>query len=225
MTPASATGTVTFADGSTTLSTVNLNNGAATITTPNLTVGDHLLTATYNGDNNFNSNVGRTTQTVNRGPSQTSLLVSPNTAPAGSTVTLIATVTPAAATGTVTFFDGTTQIGQAINVNNGSAGTTVSTFTVGTHSLTAVYSGDPNLAPSTSSPVNLTVNQNTALSLSANPNPATFGQNVTITATANPSSATGTVTFLDGGVRLALPAWSTERPASRRPRSRSEPTY
>lgn len=201
--PASASGTVTFADGNTTLGTVNLNNGAATITTSALAVGSHTLTATYNGDSSFNSATGQTSQTVNLAPSTTTLsTVNPNPAAVGATVTLIASVTPTGATGTVTFFDGTTQLGAPVNVNNGSAGITISTFTAGTHSLTAAYSGDTNRAPSTSSPVTLTVTQTTTLTLAANPTTATFGQSVTLTATANPSSTSGTVTFLDGGSQI-----------------------
>jgi hypothetical protein len=47
------TGTVTFLDGSTVLGTVPLANGVASFTTSKLLVANHLLTAVYSGDGNF----------------------------------------------------------------------------------------------------------------------------------------------------------------------------
>jgi hypothetical protein len=45
--------TVTFLDGSTVLGTVPLANGVASFTTSKLLVANHLLTAVYSGDGNF----------------------------------------------------------------------------------------------------------------------------------------------------------------------------
>ena len=47
------TGSITLADGSTTLSVVSLTAGAASFTTSSLALGAHNLTATYSGDANF----------------------------------------------------------------------------------------------------------------------------------------------------------------------------
>ena len=50
------TGTVTFVDGTTPLGTASLDaNGVANYTNTTLVLGQHSVTATYNGDNNFNS--------------------------------------------------------------------------------------------------------------------------------------------------------------------------
>jgi uncharacterized repeat protein (TIGR01451 family)/CSLREA domain-containing protein len=50
------TGTVTFYDGTTVLATVALTgSGQATFTTSSLFIGTHSITATYNGDANFNA--------------------------------------------------------------------------------------------------------------------------------------------------------------------------
>ncbi len=57
----------------------------------------------------------------------------------GTRVALTATVTPAAATGTVQFKDGTTNIGNPVTVTNGTASSTTSRLTVGSHQLTAVF--------------------------------------------------------------------------------------
>jgi len=60
------TGTVTFKDSATTLATVTLSSGSAAFTTKTLTHGTHKITATYNGDSNFNTSVSATlTETIN----------------------------------------------------------------------------------------------------------------------------------------------------------------
>jgi large repetitive protein len=45
-------------------------------------------------------------------------------------------------TGRITFYDGTTVLGDAMDLSNGQARLTVSNLTIGTHSITAKYSGD-----------------------------------------------------------------------------------
>ncbi len=126
----------------------------------------------------------------------TTLTVFPNPSILGQTVALTATVSPSTATGTIHFFDGTTLIG-TVPVTGGSASLSSSSFVLGTHSLTAVYSGDLNFLGSTSNPVILVIQEPTTSALSVFPNPATFGQAVTLSATVSPSSATGTVSFFD----------------------------
>lgn len=49
-------------------------------------------------------------------------------------------------TGTVTFFDGTTALGNPVPLSKGQASLPVSSLTVGTHSITAKYSGDSSQA-------------------------------------------------------------------------------
>jgi hypothetical protein len=68
-------------------------------------------------------------------------------------VTLTATVSPAGATGTVTFKDGTTALGTVDLTANGTAVLIVPAFTSGTHQLTAVYNGSANFTGSTSATV------------------------------------------------------------------------
>ena len=62
----------------------------------------------------------------------------------GGTVTFSATLTgtnAASATGSITFFDGGMQIGQA-NISNGAAQLTLNSLGVGVHTITASYAGD-----------------------------------------------------------------------------------
>jgi hypothetical protein len=61
-----ATGTITFKDGSTTLATVNAPAGTAAFTISTLAKGTHSITATYNGDaNHLSSTSPGVSQTVN----------------------------------------------------------------------------------------------------------------------------------------------------------------
>src|SRR5262249_46760322 len=73
----------------------------------------------------------------------------------------------------------------------------------GTHSITAIYSGDTNFLTSTSSPLTQSVQPGTTTVLASSPNPSVFGQAVTFTATVSAVSPTmvtptGTVTFMQG---------------------------
>ncbi len=126
----------------------------------------------------------------------------------GTPVILTADVTPytagsATASGTMSFYDGAALLGSATISAIGTASLTVPSgtipgFSLGTHTLTAVYAGDANFLTSTSSPVTLTVNPAPiAVSLVSSQNPSAYGQLVTFTATV-PSGATGTVQFRDG---------------------------
>ncbi len=145
------TGTVTFEEGTTVLGTATLGtSGTATFSIATLAVGSHTITAAYGGDANFATSSGTTVEAVSQAGSTTTLAASPNTATAGQTVTLTATVTPDARstgtpTGTVTFEEGTTVLGTA-PLNNGVATFAIATLAVGSHTITSVYSGDANFA-------------------------------------------------------------------------------
>jgi hypothetical protein len=151
------TGTVTFSDGSQQLAQSTLSGGTATLSTSGLAIGSHSITASYSGDSNYAASVSTAlTQVVTNASTTTALTGAPNPANVGQSVTFNATVTPGTSgvpTGTVSFFDGSTQIG-ASSLSAGSATVSTSILTAGSHSITAVYSGDNNYNPSTSSPVN-----------------------------------------------------------------------
>src|SRR5207237_966115 len=94
--PSTATGTVTFKDGSTSLGTGTLSNGTATLTLSTLATGPHSLTAVYGGDaNDAASTSGAVTQTVNPVPVPliSTLSVNPTSIIEGSSTTLQGTFT------------------------------------------------------------------------------------------------------------------------------------
>jgi hypothetical protein len=122
----------------------------------------------------------------------------------GASLTFTATVMPNTATGSVTFFDGATIIG-IVSVSGGTASFTTSSLAVGSHSMTAQYSGDTFNNPVTSAALAHQVLAATSTSLAASVNPSVFGQGATFTATvtsATPGTITGTVTFKDGAAAL-----------------------
>jgi hypothetical protein len=199
VTPASATGTVQFLDGTTLLASVTLNGGAAAMTTSTLAIGTHTITASYSGDNSNAASVSTAvTQTVGKVISSVALSSSANPSAQGQAVTFTAKITPVSATGTVNFLDGTTALGTG-TVSGGVATFTTSNLTAGTHPVTASYAGDTNNAAATSAPLTQTVaKQATSVTLTSSATTSNPKQSVTFTAKVTPSTATGSVQFLDG---------------------------
>jgi hypothetical protein len=130
----------------------------------------------------------------------------------GTSVSLMAAVSPAAAAGTVTFYDGTTLLGSG-TLSSGSATLTTSFSTTGTHSITAVYGGSSTYASSTSSAVSITVTAAattaTTTTLASSSSSTTAGTSFSLTATVSPSTATGTVTFYEGSTSLGTATLSS----------------
>jgi uncharacterized phage protein gp47/JayE len=92
----------------------------------------------------------------------TTLTSSLNPSIFGQSVTFTATVNEseaAAPTGTVSFKDGATTLGTGTVNGSGRATFTTSLLTVGTHPITAEYSGDANFTSSTSAVLTQMVNQ------------------------------------------------------------------
>lgn len=202
------TGTVTFFDGATMLGTATLNvAGQAGFTISNLAAGIHNLTAIYAGDLGFTTSTSPPAfQVVNPSTTATLLTLAPNPSVSGQSVALMATVIPlppgaGQPTGNVTFFDGATVLGTVPLNPGGQASFAVATLTVGSHPLTAMYSGDINFGTSTSSPASQVVNQAaTTTTLASSVNPSGFGRSVTFTATVSAvapgaGTPTGNVTF------------------------------
>ena len=201
---ASATGTVTFLDGSTVLGTGTLTNGQAALTTSTLIVGSHTITVSYSGDtNNSPATSAPLTQVVNKAtPVLPPPTVSSSNLPPNTPETITETI-PTGVSGTVTFYNGTTPIGTA-TIANGVATITVPSLPVGTDSITAATSGDANNNPATSPATQVTVAKSTVVvTLASSANPSAPSQAVTFSATVQ-AGATGSVTFLDGTTVLGV---------------------
>jgi len=96
--------------------------------------------------------------TVYAGPATVAVTANPSPVFLLNPVTLTATVSSPAAlpTGSVIFYDGTNPIGTAV-LSGGVAALSVSTLTLGSHSITATYSGDINFPMGTSSAATVVV--------------------------------------------------------------------
>ena len=157
------TGNVTFYDGPNSIGTGNWSGDTAVLNCL-LSSGSHNITAKYSGDDNYDGSTSDVVnQTVNKVSSATTLKSLVNPAKSGSNVTFTATVvatTPGAGSlsGSVTFKDGTTTLG-TITLSSGKATFSTSKLSVGTHSITAIYSGDGNFNSSVSSTVNQVINR------------------------------------------------------------------
>ncbi|MEV6304393.1 Ig-like domain-containing protein [Actinoplanes sp. NPDC051861] len=142
-------------------------------------------------------------------PSTTALSVSP-TGPvsAGSPVVLRAAVTPATATGTVQFKDGSAALGAPVAVSGGAATLTTSALAAGSHQLTAVFTSTTNGVSGSTSPATTLVVEAapataTATALAVNPSgPVEKFTPVTLSALVVPKAAVGKVQFTDGGQNL-----------------------
>jgi hypothetical protein len=152
-----ATGTVTFSIGSTALGTGTVAGGSATLNVTSLPPGSDSVTVAYSGDTNFAPSSGSGTETVTGYGSATVLTAAPNPAGAGQLVTLTTAVTgvgySVVASGTVTFFDGTSQLGTATLDATGHASYSTAALALGTHMLIAVYAGNSLYATSTSAAI------------------------------------------------------------------------
>jgi hypothetical protein len=203
------TGTVTFKYGSTTLcNAVTLSGGTAACAYSALPVGSDIVTATYNGSTNFTSSSGTVSQAVNQASTTLTLSSSVNPSGLDSPVTFTAAITPqygGQATGTVTFKDGSTTLGSG-TVSGNAASMTTSGLAMGTHSITAIYSGDSNFTGSTSSTLSQVVTKaTTTTTLASSMNPSVQGKSVTFTATVSSlaGTPTGKIQYLNGTKVLA----------------------
>ena len=193
------TGTVTFTgpNGYNQLAGVNVN-GEAYIFANTLVSGT--ITATYNGDSVYNGSTGTTTITVNAPETTTTVTATPDPSYAGQLVTVTATVvlsnplnnpinfppfplvpSVGAPTGTVTF-TGPGGLNETVALN-GVGQASLSTTTLETGTITAVYNGD-NVYQSSTGTTTVTVNTpETTTTVTATPDPSFVGQAVTVTAT------------------------------------------
>jgi uncharacterized repeat protein (TIGR03803 family) len=144
-----------------------------------------------------------------KNPTTTAVTATPNPVVIGQSVVLSATVIggSAPATGTVTFYYGSTVLGSG-TVNSQVASYSASTAGIppGTYGVTAQYFGDSTYSGSTSAPVPITVvAAPTSTALTASSAAVTAPSTVTLTATVTGSSGTipaGRVTFFNSANAL-----------------------
>lgn len=173
----------------------------AAITVSNLSTGNHDVEAVFNATADFLSSSSATvSHGVNRADTTLDLSSSSNPAFSGAPITYTAVIAPVAPgagtiTGTVQFAVDGVDLGGPVAVNGGQAVSPVSNQLVGSHNITANYSGDVNFAGQSDSLSQTVVAAQTTTTVSSSPNPSVFGQPITLHAEVVPNApATGNPT-------------------------------
>jgi hypothetical protein len=212
--PSSATGTVTFSVGGTTLCTATLP--ALSCTATNAPVGTDTVTATYSGDPTFAPQSTTTTLTITKATPTFAEAAAPASIVYGSQDTLSNSGLPAGATGTVTFASGGSTL--CVATIPATSCQTASTLAAGSYPVTATYSGDGHYTSATATGASFTITKaSTSMTEAATPASIPYGTSDTVSVAGLPVGATGTVTFTSGGSTLCattLPALSCATPTS-----------
>jgi len=163
--------------------TYSVTSGPATVSGSTLTLtgaGTVVAVANQAGNANYaNAAPVSLSFAVSEEATSVTLSTSSNSVVYGTALTLTATV-PSAATGTVTFLDSGTSIG-ATTLSSGSATLIISTLGIGSHVLTASYSGDSNYTGANSSSLTETITQPLPSITGVSPSSGPAGTLVTIT--------------------------------------------
>jgi hypothetical protein len=202
-------GTVQFSVGSTNLGgPVTVSGGVASFTTSALPGGTDSLKAVFtptsssyassNDTGNYTISAVSTTNTLTASP--------PSPQGFGTSVTLKATISPAAATGTVQFSVGSTNLGGPVAVSGGVATFATTALPEGTDTLQAVFTpanSNDYMGSTGNAPFTVITPTTTSLTVSP-PSPQPYGTSETLTATVT-SGVAGSVQFLLGSTDLGGP--------------------
>ncbi len=210
------TGPVSFLDGALLLGSGALDSqGVAAFTTSSLPPGPHAITAAYGGVPS--SHVLGSTSTPVRQDIQAASVVglgsTLNPSSYGEAVTFSASVSvagPAAASGAVNFFDGTTLLGStplASSAESGTVSTAIfatSTLAAGLHAVSAVYPGSADTQAGTSALIETVQLATPSITVEAAPDPSLVQSKVILTAKVKASIGTpgGSILFLVDGVSI-----------------------
>src|ERR1039457_6315365 len=195
--PTTATGTVTFTNGSTTLGTATISNGSATYSTSTLASGSQPITASYGGELNDNSSTSTVlTQTINSAPQVVTTSLPAGTAGTSYSATLAATA------GTTPYrwsiSSGSLPAGLSLNANTGAI--TGTPTVAGTSNFTVRVTDANNLTAS--QPLSIVV---AAVITALSPVFGPVGTNVTISGLGF-GTTPGTVAF-NGVAATTITSW------------------
>lgn len=232
ITPSTASGTVAFKYGGTTITGCSIQPVSAGVATcswiPTSTSGSAALTAVYSGDANYSTSTSTNSLSVavtasGASVTTTSVLAissatGSSTAPVNATITLTATLKNAAGsstiagTGTFAFNIGGTAIvgceAKTLTTGVATCSWTPSAIPSST-SITVVYRGDSTNITSTSTPSTFTVTKAattsaiTATIADSGVTSTSIGTQVTLTATVTSTSATGSFNFKLAGTSIS----------------------
>ncbi|HET9647799.1 MAG TPA: Ig-like domain repeat protein, partial [Microlunatus sp.] len=204
-------GTVQFSEGGTKLGDARplTSGGIATLTANLLPAGPHTITATYSGAAEYAGSSGSADHTVDPANTTTTVVSSKTPSAFGQSVTFTATIAAVGTqvdTGTVEFAEGSEILCADVPVKDDGtvACTPTAPLPVGTHTITATYSGSPNYVTSSGTVSQVVDLAPTAIALTTSGSPSNLGDEVTFTASVTVNGgplSDGTVAFsVDGTV-------------------------
>ena len=150
---AAPAGNILFSVDGKTQPTQALSGTSATLNLTSPGVGTHVVTVSYTGDSNYASSSASLSFTIAKAATSTTLTLTPSANSGNTSLTFtakVASTTANGATGSVSFYAGTTLISTQTLSTGGTAIYTSSTTTYAAYSFSAVYSGDANFSSSTS---------------------------------------------------------------------------
>jgi hypothetical protein len=157
------------------------SNGATVFTISKPTVGTHSIVIAYPQQGNYQgATLPPNTFTVTAAPVQVAVVSSSTQLTAGASVTFTANVTSSTAgtpnaTGSVSFYDGSTLLGTAQVNGSGQAVYSTTSLTTGTHTITATYSGTTNYRTGSATVTVNVVAKTQTITFTGLPSSATFG--------------------------------------------------
>jgi hypothetical protein len=212
------TGSVTFTSNGVAFATTPVDaSGVATFTRPSDTLGSFQIVARYLGDGAHQPSTSNAVTLVvtSKLATATSIASSPNPSVLGQPVAVSVTVRPTSGTttptGTVTLWEGSTNLG-TFTLASGRASATVTFWTVASRNLAATYSGDSSHASGYSPWIAHRVDKaGTGLVMRTDPGASYLAQQVKLQAwvsAAKPGAGTptGNVAFYDGQTHLGTAA-------------------
>ncbi len=206
------TGTVSFRDGTTTLTSVSVSAaGVATLSTTGLTPGYHLLTATYNGDTNDSTSTSAALNQQVTLKTVVTILSSANpsllTDSVRYTVSVSSGIATAIPTGLISLTDNGSAIGSSAVDATGTATFAIAAPSLGQHTLVAAYAGDAENLATSSAPFLQTVTlRPSTTTFTSSSTSISAGQQIILVAVVQGSglhAPTGQVTFSSGSTIFA----------------------
>ncbi len=212
------TGSVTFSDGGTALTTVPLSGGKATYATSTLLVGSHPITVTFGGVASFAASTSSPAlaQVVNKVAPAVSVASASGTLGQNATLTATVTGVGVAPTGALSFTVGSGASVPATCTAGTNAETCTATYSTntgvvaGANTVTASYATDANYTAASGTGTLTLAGATTTSSVTSSANPSIYGSPVTFTAAvaSGYGTPTGSVTFYDGTTALKTVALS-----------------
>jgi len=207
--PAGATGTVTFFIDGWEYGSATISGNTATLTPGLLNAATYTFTASYSGDSNYSAAWSNPlTQNIALAPTPITVSCSPNTVPYGGTNFLETCTATVGGTGGVSYwYNGNTYPNYTYlnsgDLTNGSSTVTnyLQPLSPGTYSVMVNYNSDGVHNAATAFTTITFQKATPILSLTSSVTPSATGQPVTFTATIT-GGATGVVTFLVDGASI-----------------------